>query len=160
MLRGNMHPAPSTRPFRTMTAPSCMGAFTKKMFFSNSLETAASSTVPLRTMSSSRFSRSNTIRAPVRDWDISVQASTVWSMACSTAVPASAREKKAMKRRLPTSSRMRRISGWKRTISATTPHLTSWFMIKLMLFIFRTMDSISAARNTSTPLSRLAARVL
>ena len=31
-------------------------------------------------------------------------------------------------------------------------------MIKLMLFIFRTMDSISAARNTSTPLSRLAAR--
>ena len=65
-----------------------------------------------------------------------------------------------MKRRLPTSSRMRRISGWKRTISATTPHLTSWFMIKLMLFIFRTMDSISAARNTSTPLSRLAARVL
>ena len=47
-----------------------------------------------------------------------------------------------------------------RTISATTPHLTSWFMIKLMLFIFRTMDSISAARNTSTPLSRLAARVL
>jgi len=55
---------------------------------------------------------------------------------------------------------MRRISGWKRTISATTPHLTSWFMIKLMLFIFRTMDSISAARNTSTPLSRLAARVL
>ena len=114
-----------------------MGAFTKKMFFKSSLDTAASSTVPLRTMSSSRFSRSNTIRAPVRDWDISVQASTVWSMACSTAVPASVLEKKAMKRRLPTSSRIRRISGWKRITSASTPQLTRDRMMKVMLRICR-----------------------
>ena len=88
-------------------------------------------------MSSRTFSRSKTIRAPVREADISVQASTVWSMACSTALLVSVLVKKAMKRRLPTSSRPRRISGWKRMISATTPQRTSWFMMKLMLFISR-----------------------
>ena len=94
-----------------MTAPSCMGALTKKMFFSSSLDTAASSMVPLRTMSSSRISRSKTIRAPVRVWDISVQASTVWPMVCSMVLPPSIWVKKPMKRREPISSRIRRISG-------------------------------------------------
>ena len=42
-----------------------------------SLETAASSTVPLRTMSSNCIFCSKTMRAPVRLRDISVQASTV-----------------------------------------------------------------------------------
>ena len=61
-----------------------MGALTKKMFFSSSEDTAASSVVPLRTMSSSRICRSNTMSTPVLLWDISLQAITVWSMAFST----------------------------------------------------------------------------
>ena len=62
-------------------------------------------------MSSSRISRSNTISAPVRLWDISVQASTVWLMVCSMTFPASVWVKKAMNRRLPICSKIRRISG-------------------------------------------------
>ena len=66
LLSGSMQPAANTRPRRTITAPSCIGALTKKIFFKSSADTAASSTVPLRTMSSSKISRSKTIRAPVR----------------------------------------------------------------------------------------------
>ena len=84
MDRGSIQPAPKMRPWRMMTAPSCMGALTKKMFFSSSEDTAASSVVPLRTMSSSRICRSNTMSTPVLLWDISLQAITVWSMAFST----------------------------------------------------------------------------
>ena len=46
--------------------------------------TKTSSVVPLRTMSSSRICRSNTMSTPVLLWDISLQAITVWSMAFST----------------------------------------------------------------------------
>ena len=77
LLKGSIQPAPKIRPRRMMTAPSCMGALTKKMFFSSSEDTAASSVVPLRTMSSRWMSRSKTISTPVLLRDISLQAITV-----------------------------------------------------------------------------------
>ncbi|MPM86134.1 hypothetical protein SDC9_133217 [bioreactor metagenome] len=129
LLRGSIHPAPRTRPLRTMTAPSCMGALTKKMFFKSSFETSAFRIVPLRTISSSMISRSNTISAPVRDLDISVQARTVWPIIRSRVLSVSPFVKKRARRRLPTCSSTRRISGWKRMMRARTPHSTMRLMI-------------------------------
>ena len=126
--RGSIQPAPRIRPLRMMTAPSCMGALTKKMFFSSSLETEASSVVPERTTSSSKIFRSNTMSTPVRVRDISVQASTVWSMARSSSGSsfsgASVRSRRMFL--LPSCSKIRRISGWNTMIRASTPHSTMW----------------------------------
>ena len=156
LLRGSMQPAPSSRPWRMMTAPSCMGAFTKKMFFRSSLETAASSTVPLRTMSSSCIFCSKTMRAPVRLRDISVQASTVWAMVFSISVTVSSREKmlRNFSRWLPTCSRTRRISGWKRMMRASTPHSSIRLRMKLMPLRCRMEERNSTARKISTPFRR------
>ena len=125
---GSMHPAPRIRPRRMMTAPSCMGALTKKMFFSSSDETDASSVVPLRTMSLRRIFRSKTISTPVRDLDISVQAMTVWSMACSISETCCSGANTLSRRifLLPICSRICRSSGWNRIISASTPTETMW----------------------------------
>ena len=128
---GSMHPAPRIRPCRMITAPSCMGAFTKKMFFSSSLDTAASRVVPLRTISSSSSFRSNTISTPVRVLAMSVQAATVWSMARSSSEDCCSGWKMRSRRmfRLPTFSSSWRISGWNRMIRARTPHSTMWLRI-------------------------------
>ena len=53
---------------------------------------------------------------------------------------------------LPTCSSTRRISGWKRMISARTPHSTTWVRAKFRAGS-RSVDSHSAAITTSTPLS-------
>ena len=126
LLSGSIQPAPSIRPWRMMTAPSCIGAFTKKMFFSSSEDTAASSIVPLRTMSSRRMSRSNTMRTPVLLWDISLHAMTVWSMAVSSAVCCCTGPKalNILMLRLPIFSSICRISGWNRTMMAMMPTCT------------------------------------
>ena len=64
-----MQPAPTIRPFRTMTAPSWRGALFQKMFFSSSADTAQSRAVPVLICSSRRLLRSNTISAPTRSLD-------------------------------------------------------------------------------------------
>lgn len=90
---------------------------------------AAVSAELLRTISSSRISRSKTMRAPVRLWDISVHASTVCPMACSIVLADSSWMKKATRRRLPTCSSTRRISGWNRMMRASRPRLTMRVMM-------------------------------
>ena len=124
---GSMHPAPKIRPLRMITAPSCIGAFTKKIFFSSSLDTAASSVVPLRSISLSIMLRSKTIKTPVRVFDISMQASTVWSMAFSSSVECCSGDSSRTRRilLLPNCSRPRRSSGWKTMNRAKTPHSTT-----------------------------------
>ena len=115
-----------------MTAPSCIAALTKKMFFKSSLLTRASTMVPVRAMSSSAMSRSKTMSTPVRDLDISVQASTVCAMAFSMADTCCVREKGLNERSLlePSWSISRRISGWNSTISASAPRDNTWLRIK------------------------------
>ena len=129
---GSIQPPARMRPSRMMTAPSCIAALTKKMFFSSSLLTCASTMVPVRAISSRLISRSKTISTPVRVLDISVQASTVCSMAFSMALDCCFAAKGMNERSLlePTCSKMRRISGWKRTISARMPTSSMWLRIK------------------------------
>jgi len=68
----------------------------------------------------------------VRVLDISVQASTVCAMAFSMALDCCFAAKGMNERSLlePTCSKMRRISGWKRTISARMPTSSMWLRIK------------------------------
>ena len=129
---GSIQPPARMRPSRMMTAPSCIAALTKKMFFSSSLLTCASTMVPVRAISSRLISRSKTISTPVRVLDISVQASTVCAMAFSMALDCCFAAKGMNERSLlePTCSKMRRISGWKRTISARMPTSSIWLRIK------------------------------
>ena len=157
---GRMQPAASSRPSRMMTAPSCIAALTKKMFFKSWLDTCASTMVPVRAISSSFMLRSKTISMPVRDSDISAQASTVWAMVVSMTLFCWTRAKGLSVLSLlePTCSSRRRISGWKMTISAITPHVTIALRIELMVLRRSSTLSTSASRYTSTPLPSVAAR--
>ena len=162
MLKGSIQPAPSIRPWRMITAPSCMGAFTKKIFFSSSEETAASSVVPLRTMSSRWMSRSNTIKTPVLLWDISLHAMTVWSMAVSSSdcCLGSLNTRSSLMLRLPTFSNICRISGWNRMMIARIPTCTRFFIIYAMVFNCKMSTIHNTSRNATTPLRIFSARVL
>ena len=69
---------------------------------------------------------------PVRDLDISVQASTVCEMAFSIAETCCVRAKGLNERHLldPSWSSSRRISGWNSTISESAPSESTWLKMK------------------------------
>ena len=125
---GRVQRAATIRPSLMMTAPSCRGEFLKNRFIRSRRLTMLSIRSPVSMIYSSEILWGRTIRAPVLLSDMDRQASVI-SLTNSLSIPFS-----LMPRSLPRKDwlvraslwaprRLRkwRISGWKITISASTP---------------------------------------
>ena len=95
--------------------------------------------------------RSKMIRAPVREADISLHASTVWAMAISIAVLEAAFPEWKL---LPIRSKMRLSSGWKRMSRAIRPSSTALRSRLLIMVSLKTSDSQSTTSRISRPWAR------
>ena len=125
-VTGRMQRAATMRSPSMSTAPSCSGAFLKKMFLSSGVETLASSAMPPSAMSLRSLCWPMTINAPVIDSAISRQAVTMGTMlVCAGSSPAEKMRVMKLKCfwRMPMTCRKRRSSGWKTIIRAMAPTL-------------------------------------
>ena len=123
VVSGSTQPAAARRASRMMAAPSCSGALLKNMFFNSSADTSAFTMVPVAMTLERLTLRWKMMSAPVRERDMSTQASTVSAMAISSSGVEFARVAEKLR---PMRSSRRRSSGWKSTTSAIKPISTAW----------------------------------
>ena len=107
-----------------IAAPSCSGAFLKKILRISGVETFASSAMPPSAISRRSLCCPMTISAPVFVSDISRQAVTIGTtLVCTASSPVEKMRVMKLKCfwRMPIICRKRRSSGWKTMISAMAP---------------------------------------
>ena len=155
-----MHPAAFIRPLLITIAPSCKGLFLKNIFSIRRWLISALIISPVRTTSSKGKLCSITIKAPTFCLPILIHAITTGmiSSCCmlSFLFPVKKRTKALACWCEPSVSKKRRISSWKRIISATTPTLTNLSKMEPSSFISNTCDTTNQINmNIRIPVNTL-----
>ena len=138
-----------TRSPRTTTAPSCSGVFGSKMFSISGWEMTPSTMVPVEMTSLRRVLCSMTMSAPTRRRAMCMSARIISSMISSVLFSSCMRAVESNSDVVPSSSRTRRISGWKSTMSSTGPalmtQLSSAWMVRMPI---SSLIQLAASRMT------------